>query len=70
METRKIPKTDLNLSAIAFGSFASGGWAPSEKKAATEAIRASYQMGITTFDTAPIYGLGETETVIREALKP
>lgn len=70
METRKIPKTDLNLSAIAFGSFASGGWAPSEKKAATEAIRASYQMGITTFDTAPIYGLGETETVIGEALKP
>lgn len=27
-------------------------------------------MGITTFDTAPIYGLGETETVIGEALKP
>ena len=70
METRKIPKTDLNLSAIAFGSFASGGWAPSEKKAATEAIRASYQMGITPFDTAPTYGLGETETVIGEALKP
>lgn len=70
MELRKIPKTDLNLSAIAFGSFASGGWAPSERKAAIEAIRASYQMGITTFDTAPIYGLGDTETIIGEALKP
>lgn len=70
MEFRKIPNTDLSLSAIAFGSWASGGWAPSERKAATEAIRASYQMGITSFDTAPIYGLGETETIIGEALKP
>lgn len=70
MEFRKIPNTDLSLSAIAFGSFARGGWAPSEKKAAIEAIRASYQMGMTTFDTAPIYGLGETEKIIGEALKP
>ena len=69
METRKIPNTDLNLSVIAFGSYASGrGWAPSERKAAIEAIRASYQLGVTTFDTAPIYGLGDTEAIIGEAL--
>ncbi|EEO28004.1 aldo/keto reductase [Oxalobacter paraformigenes] len=69
METRKIPGTDLNLSVIAFGSFASGnGWAPSERKSAIEAIRASYQLGVTTFDTAPIYGLGDTETILGEAL--
>ena len=69
METRKIPNTDLTLSVIAFGSYASGnGWAPSERKAAIEAIRASYQMGVTTFDTAPIYGLGDTEAIIGEAL--
>ena len=69
METRKIPNTDLSLSVIAFGSYASGrGWAPSERKAAIEAIRASYQLGVTTFDTAPIYGLGDTEAIIGEAL--
>ncbi len=69
MEYRKIPGTDLKLSVIAFGSWASGGWAPSERNAAVEAIRASYQLGVTTFDTAPIYGLGETETIIGETLK-
>lgn len=70
METRKIPNTDLNLSVIAFGSYASGNgwWAPAERKSAIEAIRASYQLGVTTFDTAPIYGLGDTETIIGEAL--
>ncbi|MCZ4065174.1 aldo/keto reductase [Oxalobacter aliiformigenes] len=69
METRKIPGTDLNLSVIAFGSYASGkGWAPSERKSAIEAIRASYQLGVTTFDTAPIYGLGDTEAILGEAL--
>ena len=33
VEPRKIPGTDLNLSVIAFGSYASGkGWAPSERE--------------------------------------
>ena len=50
------------LSVIAFGSYASGnGWAPSERKAAIEAIRASYQMGVTTFDTAPILSFQSTQ---------
>lgn len=71
MEFRKLGKTDLNLSAITYGSFAIGGtmWAGSVKKDAQEAILASIDKGITTLDTAPFYGFGFSEELIGETIK-
>ena len=71
MEYRKLIHTDLSLSVVTFGSWAAGGWmwGKADHKAAVEAIRASYELGVTSIDTAPIYGQGESEKVVGEAIK-
>lgn len=71
MEYRKLDHTDLCLSVVTFGSWAAGGWmwGKADHKAAVEAIKASYELGVTSIDTAPIYGQGESERVVGEAIK-
>lgn len=71
MEYRKLAGTDLILSAIAFGSWAAGGWmwGKTDRQAAIEAIRTAYDSGVTSIDTAPIYGQGESERIVGEAIK-
>ncbi len=71
MEYRKLGNSDLQLSAITYGSFAIGGtmWGGTEKKEAKEAVLASIDNGITTIDTAPFYGLGLSEELIGESIK-
>ena len=71
MEYRKLVRTDLRLSVVTFGSWAAGGWmwGKADHKAAVEAIKASYELGVTSIDTAPIYGQGESERVVGEAIK-
>lgn len=71
MEYRKLANTDLNLSVVTFGSWAAGGWmwGKADHNAAVEAIRASYDVGVTSIDTAPIYGQGESEKVVGDAIK-
>lgn len=71
MEYRKLGNSDLQLSAITYGSFAIGGtmWAGTEKSEAKEAIMASIDHGVTSIDTAPFYGLGLSEELIGETIK-
>ncbi|MBL7757006.1 MAG: aldo/keto reductase [Chitinophagaceae bacterium] len=71
MEYRKLGKSDLELSVITFGAWAAGGWmwGGTERRDAIEAIRASWDMGVTSIDTAPIYGQGESEEIVGEAIK-
>lgn len=71
MEYRKLVHTDLSLSVVTFGSWAAGGWmwGKADHKTAVEAIKASYDLGVTSIDTAPIYGQGESENVVGEAIK-
>lgn len=71
MEYRQLGKTDLKVSAITFGAWAIGGWmwGGSERKDALEAIKASYDHGVTSIDTAPIYGQGLSEEIVGEALR-
>ena len=71
MEFRQLGQTELKLSAITFGAWAIGGWmwGGSVKKDALNAIRASYDAGITTIDTAPAYGQGYSEELVGEAIK-
>jgi len=71
MEFRKLGNTDLEVSAITFGAWAAGGWmwGSTDRKEAVEAIIASYHEGVTSIDTAPIYGQGESEEIVGEAIK-
>lgn len=71
MEYRKLAQTDLSLSVITFGSWAAGGWmwGKTDQQAAVEAIRAAYDLGVTSIDTAPIYGQGESERIVGEAIR-
>ena len=71
MEYRKIGNTDLDLSIVTFGAWAAGGmmWGGTDHKASVDAMRASYELGVTTFDTAPVYGMGYSEQLVGEAIK-
>jgi len=71
MEYRKIGTSDLELSVITFGAWAAGGWmwGSTDRKDAVRAIQAAYREGVTSIDTAPIYGQGESEEIVGEAIK-
>lgn len=71
MEYRKLGHSDLEVSAITFGAWAAGGWmwGSTDRNEAIEAIRASYELGVTSMDTAPIYGQGTSEEIVGEAIK-
>jgi len=71
MEFRRLGETKLAVSVITFGAWAAGGWmwGGNDDKEAIEAMRVSYDMGITSIDTAPIYGQGKSEELVGQAIK-
>ena len=71
MNYRKLGNSALELSEITFGAWAAGGWmwGGTERKGAIDAIKASYELGVTSIDTAPIYGQGTSEEIVGEAIK-
>jgi len=71
MEYRKIGDSDLKLSVITFGAWAAGGWmwGGIERSDAIDAIRKAYDCGVTSIDTAPAYGQGDSEEIVGEAIK-
>ncbi len=70
MEYRKLNGSDLNISAVTFGAWAAGGWmwGGTERNEAVNAIRTAYDSGITSIDTAPVYGQGTSEEIVGEAI--
>jgi aryl-alcohol dehydrogenase-like predicted oxidoreductase len=71
MKYPKIGNTDLRLSEITFGAWAAGGWmwGGADANDAVEAIRESYDLGVTSIDTAPVYGQGLSEKIVAKAVK-
>jgi aryl-alcohol dehydrogenase-like predicted oxidoreductase len=71
MEYRQIGESGVKASAITFGAWAIGGWmwGGADRKEALEAILASYELGVTSIDTAPAYGQGLSEEIVGDALK-
>ena len=71
MEYRTLANTDLKLSVITFGAWAAGGWmwGKTDRNAAVAAIQAAHEAGVTSIDTAPIYGQGESESIVGEAIR-
>lgn len=63
--------TDLELSVVTFGAWAAGGWmwGGTERSEAVKAIQESFHAGVTSIDTAPVYGQGLSEEIVGEAIK-
>jgi len=72
MQTRKLGKSNLEVSAIGFGCMGlSFGFGPAvDKQDGIGVIRAAVERGVTFFDTAEVYGPFTNETVVGEALAP
>ena len=72
MQTRKLGKSNLEVSAIGFGCMGlSFGYGPAvNKQQGIEVIRATVERGVTFFDTAEVYGAFTNEEVVGEALAP
>ncbi len=73
MEYRQPTNTTLSVSAIGFGAWGIGGppfWKSDGDAASKRAIGKALDLGITLFDTAPVYGFGHSEMILGEVLKP
>lgn len=72
MQTRKLGKSNLEVSAVGLGcmgmSFSYG--PPKDKHEMTSLLRAAVDRGITFFDTAEVYGPFLNEELLGEALAP
>ena len=71
MELKTLGNSNVKVTPIAFGAWAIGGWmwGGAEVQDAITAIRASFHAGITTIDTAPIYGFGKSEELVGRAME-
>ena len=71
MEYRKIGNSDLELSVVTYGAWAAGGWmwGGTERAGSVKAIKESFDLGVTSIDTAPVYGQGTSEEIVGEAIK-
>ncbi|OGU60837.1 MAG: aldehyde oxidase [Ignavibacteria bacterium GWF2_33_9] len=72
MKIRKLGNSGLEVSEIGFGCMGLNfGYGPAlDRKEAIKVIRKSYELGITFFDTAEIYGPYTNEELVGEAIAP
>lgn len=72
MEYRRLGDSDVEVTRIIFGAWAIGGWmwGGTDEEAAVAAIRKAVELGITTIDTAAIYGMGRSEEIVGRAIAP
>jgi aryl-alcohol dehydrogenase-like predicted oxidoreductase len=79
MQYRNFGNTGLVVSEIGFGAWAIGGgamvgdtaigWGDVNDAHSAQAVEAAIEAGITFFDTADIYGLGHSESILGMALE-
>jgi myo-inositol catabolism protein IolS len=67
---RSLGKSDIQITPILMGTWQAGKrmWAGIEDNDSIQAIRAAYESGITTIDTAEVYGEGHSEQIVARAL--
>jgi aryl-alcohol dehydrogenase-like predicted oxidoreductase len=78
MKLRQFGNTDLQVREIGFGAWAIGGgamvgstaigWGDADDTVSKKAIYAALDKGINFFDTADIYGLGHSETLLGKTI--
>src|SRR6188472_3906938 len=72
MKKRKLGNSGLEVSALGLGCMGlSFGLGPAtEKQDAIKLIRRAFELGVTVFDTAEVYGPFTNEELLGEALEP
>lgn len=68
--TRSLGQSGIEITPIIFGTWQAGksGWVGIEDEQVIEAMKAAYAAGVTTFDTAEVYGNGYSEELVAKAL--
>ncbi len=71
MQYRSLGQTGLQVSAVSIGLWAVGGdaWGPVEDRDSVAAIQRAWELGVTFFDTADVYGRGHSEELLGRFLK-
>ncbi len=71
MKYLKLGKTDIKVSAVAFGAWAIGGWlwGGTDEKESMRAIDEAISQSINFIDTAPAYGEGYSEEIVGKSIK-
>jgi aryl-alcohol dehydrogenase-like predicted oxidoreductase len=70
VELTAIPGTSLEVSPVAIGTWAIGGWmwGGTDEAESISTIRAALEQGINVIDTAPAYGFGRSEEIVGKAI--
>ncbi|QSJ15132.1 aldo/keto reductase [Nostoc sp. UHCC 0702] len=70
MEKRTLGTSDVQITPILMGTWQAGKrmWVGIEDADSIKTIRAAFEAGITTIDTAEAYGEGHSERIVAEAL--
>ncbi|GAC1314870.1 MAG: aldo/keto reductase [Chloroflexota bacterium] len=69
MELRRLPGTDIRVSAISFGAgTAAGLMINGDRREQRESVEAALEVGINHFDTAALYGAGCSEVNLGQVL--
>ena len=74
LDTRTLGYTGAQLTRVGLGTWAIGGpdwkftWGPQDDRESIAAIRRALDVGINWIDTARIYGLGHSESIVGEAI--
>ncbi len=71
MSYTKLGNSDLEVSEICFGAWAIGGWlwGGTDEAAALRALDAAIDTGVTSIDTAAVYGFGLSEEIVGKAIQ-
>jgi aryl-alcohol dehydrogenase-like predicted oxidoreductase len=75
MERRRLGNSDMMITPIGVGAWAMGGggwqfaWGPQDDRDSIAAIHAALDRGLNWIDTAAVYGLGHSETIVAKALE-
>ncbi|WP_138431757.1 aldo/keto reductase [Fodinibius saliphilus] len=71
MEYTNVSDLDFEISRITLGTWAIGGWqwGGTDEQQSIDTVLKALKMGVTTVDTAPIYGFGKSEKLVGQAVK-
>jgi len=70
MQRTSLGRSSLSVSPVILGAWAMGGWfwGGADDEVSVSAVRAAVDAGITSIDTAPVYGFGHSERVLGRGL--
>jgi aryl-alcohol dehydrogenase-like predicted oxidoreductase len=70
VNTRRLGRTNVDVSEIGFGAWAIGGaWGATDDEESLAAMHTAVESGVTFFDTADVYGDGRSERLIGRLLR-